>query len=356
MRFTTSRFRNTRSRVSQSYRNRLKYDERRIVPSAPNYNGTMTRRKQPTSMIPYLPMPARPRIPQTYRIRRGSLTIRNTASGGSTFSSFTHGKKRMSKPLYNLFKNNQDWNISSLTSTRIDNNNYGRQSVSEFPTLTSVNFQDDLARPIGSVPTVARLSTSSLYYGTVEMITTFTNQELTTCYLSIYDIKPRFNISNALESPLYLWDIGLQYQGDDTGTRDTHLDVYEKPFRSEMFTNYYNVLNVQRVELSPGSTHKHTVRYHLNAKMLGYKFVSFDYVRNYTNWQMYVASGTPVNDATTLTSVSTSTIALDVVRKVTYNYTISNQARTQSISTTALGAIASANIITDTTIKPDSEA
>lgn len=262
----------------------------------------------------------------------------------------------MSKTLYNIFKTNQDWIISSLTSERIDNNNYGRQSVSEYPTMSSANFQLDLERALGSVPTQARIATSSLYYGTVEMITTFTNQELTTSYLSIYDTKPRFHMPNAIDTPLYLWNLGLEYQGGDTPTRDTYLDVYEKPFRSELFTTFYNVLNVQRVELSPGATHKHTARFHLNTKIQGYKSIVFDFIRNYTNYQMYIVSGTPVNDVTVNTLVSTSTIALDVVRKITYNFTIANQSRTQTISTVSLGAITSANIITDTTIKPDSEA
>jgi len=262
----------------------------------------------------------------------------------------------MSKALYNLFKVNQDWSINSLTSQRIDSNGYGKQAVSQYWTLDNATFASDLALALASTPTIERRATSSLYYGSVEMETAFTNQELTTCYLSIYDMKPRFHMPGAAYRPAAMWELGIQYETGEGQTIDSYLDVYQKPFRSEFFTNFYNVLNVQRVELSPGSTHKHTVRYHLNTKILGFKLEPFVYLKNYTNFQMYVVSGTPVNDSTVLTNVSTSTVALDVVRKLVYNFTLSNQARTQIVNTSSLPTITAANVITDTTIIPDAEA
>jgi len=53
--------------------------------------------------------------------------------------------------------------------------------------------------------------------------------------------------------------------------------------------------------------------------------------------------------------VSTSTIAMDVVNRLSYKYIRDVVIRDSYVSTTALGQITTANIISDSSIKPDAE-
>jgi len=80
---------------------------------------------------------------------------------------------------------------------------------------------------------------------------------------------------------------------------------------------------------------------------------TYDILRDVTKFQMYVVSGTP-NDATDTTLVSTS-IAMDVVNRLSYKYIRDVVIRDSYVSTTALGQITTANIISDSSIKPDAE-
>jgi len=59
-----------------------------------------------------------------------------------------------------------------------------------------------------------------------ELITTFTNMEMTTSYLDIYEIEPRFHIP-AGNDPATLWDAGLFSEGAQVNAVNF---VYETPF------------------------------------------------------------------------------------------------------------------------------
>ena len=219
-------------------------------------------------------------------------------------------------------------------------------------------FIDDLNRvwPDQSIPTIpqSESNTSKLYYGTVKKTTTFTNADLGTVYLSIYEIVPRFYIVGATRTPSSLWQQGLNDQLlPGPFEPDTYLNVYNKPFESQFFTHFYKVLKVQKVELSSGASHKHVSTYHKNSSLIGYMRAVFHHSAKHTNFQMYIASGTPINDAEVPMNVSTSSVNINVVEDVNYNYTFSPSLRTRSVHTTDLGAIASANVVTDTQIVAD---
>jgi len=110
-----------------------------------------------------------------------------------------------------------------------------------------------------------------------------------------------------------------------------------------------------KVELSPGQSHKHKATYHINKRVDGAVLRTYDILRDVTKFQMYVVSGTPINDATDTTLVSTSTIAMDVVNRLSYKYIRDVVIRDSYVSTTALGPITTANIISDSSIKPDAK-
>jgi len=91
-----------------------------------------------------------------------------------------------------------------------------------------------------------------------------------------------------------------------------------------------------KIELSPGQSHKHKATYHINKRVDGAVLRTYDILRDVTKFQMYVVSGTPINDATDTTLVSTSTIAMDVVNRLSYKNIRDVVIRDSYVSTTAL--------------------
>jgi len=106
------------------------------------------------------------------------------------------------------FKTNRVYDTSALSSFRIDSNVYGRQFTGVRQLYSAANFNTDVIRAVTPAPTFDQIETSSLFYSDFELITTFTNMEMTTSYLDIYEIEPRFHIP-AGNDPATLWDAGL---------------------------------------------------------------------------------------------------------------------------------------------------
>jgi len=75
---------------------------------------------------------------------------------------------------------------SALSSFRIDSNVYGRQFTGVRQLYSAANFNTDVIRAVTPAPTFDQIETSSLFYSDFELITTFTNMEMTTSYLDIY--------------------------------------------------------------------------------------------------------------------------------------------------------------------------
>jgi len=76
-----------------------------------------------------------------------------------------------------------------------------------------------------------------LFYSDFELITTFTNMEMTTSYLDIYEIEPRFHIP-AGNDPATLWDAGLFSEGAQVNAVNF---VLRNTFKSRLFCLYYKV-------------------------------------------------------------------------------------------------------------------
>jgi len=96
-----------------------------------------------------------------------------------------------------MFKTNRVYDTSALSSFRIDSNVYGRQFTGVRQLYSAANFNTDVIRAVTPAPTFDQIETSSLFYSDFELITTFTNMEMTTSYLDIYEIEPRFHIRQA---------------------------------------------------------------------------------------------------------------------------------------------------------------
>lgn len=298
--------------------------------------------------------PSAYRYVRNRRRRRQALSRKIPVGIGSTVSTYAGGNLKMAKAHRDHCKNNQTYRISTVKYDKIVTNSYGTQAVNQERVMGASDFQDDCVR-FGISGSTANYYTTSLVYGEVVDTTTFTNQELTTAYLDIYEISPRFH-TTATILPIERWNLGLGYEYDGTAPSNVYLYPYEKPFRSQLFCLFYKVEKILKVELAPGQSHKHTSKYGINKLVHGGIAAQYQTSRGFTNFRMYVASGTPINDATNNALVSTSTITIDVVTQRLYDVTTYPQTRTRTYSTNTLGAIASAKVVTDTNVISDGSA
>lgn len=333
------------------YRSKAKVSRRR--PSGPPV---------PFRMPSWPTTSGRARYSRTYKYKSPAYSrkVVSHAGNGSTKTSYTSGTKRMSRDMYNLFKNNQEYIIGQLSSQRIDSNSYGRQFVGELGIFNAYSsYTDMLSKAMPTAPTLNERYTSTVHVGTINATSTFTNQEATTSYLTIYEIEPRFHMPSSF-SPTLFWQIGLQRQTDTT--TDFYTYVYEKPFKSHQFCCYFKVTKSFDIELAAGQSHKHESTYHINKALHGCIPTSASVnalMRGFTKFQLYVASGTPINDSNVslVGNVSTSTIAIDVVNNINYNFTYAPALRAKYSMSDGMAAIVNTpNVITQVQRIVDTEA
>lgn len=256
------------------------------------------------------------RVPGPYLGGRYSKTRKISYSvphgTGSTFSRYQNGTKRMSKEIWMLFKQNQEFTRTVLSSQRITSA-YGGQGIDTRPRNLAVQLNDMVV----NIPTIALPETSRMYLGSTMSKLTFTNQDISTCYVQMYEIEPRFH-SDATEDPVVLWDEGYE---DSGSTLDTYVDAYQSPFLSHKFCLFWKVNKIIKFELQQGQSHCHTAMYHINRAVHGAITQKFTHFRDISRINMVVVSGTPINDATNEAAVSTSSCAVDIVESITTNFT-----------------------------------
>lgn len=288
------------------------------------------------------------------RKRREAMTVTVPQGVGSTFSRCSYGKKLMPREIYNYWKTNQKYSVSNTTSYKLSTTAYGTQAINTIFGLTGGPFADDLTR-LGITDAYARTSTT-LIYNKVTDIITYTNVELTTTYLHIYELVPRQNLNGSSNYPEALWAAGLNEEYGAAGGSAVMNYPYEKPFRSKRFCLNYLVKKVIQIELAPGESHKHTSTYYVNRPVHGQVQLSYSIGKNFTNIHMHVASGTPINDATNKTLVSTSTVAIDIVMTREWEFGADARPRTQTFFDNSLNTITSAKVISPNSAVPDVDA
>lgn len=328
------------------------------LPYRPTTNTPLRGNSSRSRIATYRPQPpSRPRRypnpPRFRRLKRRTASLRvkiRRPQNGSSFSYYTGGMTKMSRNIYNFWKMNQKYTVNQLISQKLQSTVYGTQAISNIPSLISSDFNDDLARIFGT-QTTNQKNTTALIYGTCKDVVTYTNVELTTCYLHIYEITPRYNYN---QNPITAWSSGLTAQEDVTSQDSTYPGA--TPFASQNFCLLYKVNKVYQVQLGPGESHKHTSTYGINRLVHGAIANMAVYTTKFSYWRMYVASGTPINDATNKTFVSTSTISLDIVTNRTWDFAKDSTQRTQRFSSNALSTITSAQVVSDATIETDGNA
>lgn len=303
---------------------KVAYQTSKAVVKAKPRTVTKTRRKR-IERTPYRPMTVR-------RPKKVRLVSHVTAGTGSTFSRYTTGTTRKTRAIYDLFKQNEEYVQSYIQSFRLTAA-YGQQAVKELPfnnNVTWTTLAGNLPTGLGTINNVAKI-----IFGDTMSRTTFTNQDIATCYVRIYEIEPRFHMQT-INAPVNAWNTGLQ---DQTQTAATYQDVYELPFSSEKFTLFHNVKKIFQFELQQGQSHSHQSMYHINKGVHGQIVNAYQLIRDVTKYQMFVVSGTPLNDSTTLTNVSTSSIAIDIVNSYKTSYTFAASTNNRKFHSNILPAI-----------------
>lgn len=322
---------------------------------------TKRKTRKPRFIVPYvrggpLARVSSGDIPKS-RFYRSNQTLSHIVaqSEGSTKSRYSDGRPRASRKIYDLFRNNQDWIATSTGTTKLKNTVYGAQIASYQNHYPNTQFAIDLANAVGGTLSSSVINTSELFYGKTTVVSTFTNTEVTTAYMHIYELSPRFHmVTEAGYNPVVCWKSGI----DDAygSVINAHNKVYNSPFDSQMFTRFYKVKKVIKLVLSPGQSHEHISTYYHNKGLFGAVTAPYEINRTMSNMHMIIASGTPISDATTNTLISTSTISINCVRRTTRNYTYAPQLRSRYIYSESLGAITSANVVTDVQKIIDTEA
>lgn len=326
------------------------------------YNRDRAMARAYTSLAPYKRAPSRgtmearrlqaiargrprrvPNQPRMRRMRRKKLYYNaRPSAAGSTFTKLVFGNPRPSKAFAILYKQNQEYLYEYLQSRR-EISAFGKQNVH----LITYNDQASVQQLFATIPQIASsptiYQTGKFIFQSMTSKMTFTNQDLASSYVTIYSVIPRFHVPTG-SSPLALWDKGLEDQQLIPGANDDYRDAYAKPFASQNFCLYYKIEKVTTFELQQGQSHCHETTWHMNKEVHGQISAAFSSMRDITKYNLIAISGTPINDLTTKTLVSTSSCAIDIVERISKKYTYAANQRTLRTYVNTLSAISTAEI------------
>lgn len=316
---------------------RKKYARKRATSRAvaPYKNGALAR-------SPY-GMPRRVIYPRRVYRPTKRLTYSVPKSGaGSTTSKSVFGSPRVPKALYSLYKNNQNYQRQILRSQRMAST-FGKQSVVE----VLYGHATDLGPMFVTIPQTPSLATDQsgkFYLKNYTSKMTFTNQDLATCYLAMYELEPRFHVAIPRLFPISQWDIGFEKQTTSGVANDDYRDAYASPFESQGFCLYYKVNKVTKIELGQGQSHCHMATHNINKAVHGQILAEHSLMRGLSKINMIVISGTPINDIANKNLVSTSSCAVDMVEYLTYEYTFAPAQKTIRYYANTLGIVSNAEV------------
>lgn len=307
--------------------------------SAPTRSRRKTKTPWASALAPYVAYNITKRMRRKPRLR---ATIRPTTGAGSTNSYSTFGSRRVPKYLYNLYKQNQHYEYQFLTSNR-PVAAFGKQAITT--KLYGAPNQLNLIEATLPDPGQGNITTNKYYMKNYKSTLTFTNVDLATAYVTMYEITPRFHILDSANGPTNAWDAGFEEQKTGGLSNDDYTDVYSSPFDSQRFCLFYKVNKVTKFELAQGQSHCHKATYHVNRPVHDQIQNSFTIYSGIYKANMIVISGTPINDQTTRANVSTSSVAVDIVEYVTYEYTFASNLRTIRSYQNTLDPITTAELV-----------
>lgn len=211
-----------------------------------------------------------------------------------------------------------------LTPSIVTNNNAFRiecgvgvqESTNLMATYTVADTNLAFTLATGGSPPSAKIFFKQCH--TESMIT---NQSNINARIYLYDVFARRNSSDVNLSASGVFQLG--FADNTSGAAADYTVVGTTPFGNPRFTQYFRINKVTDITLSPGATHTHIVHIAPNKIMSGIDFTGADgdFVGDWTHYTLMVFHGTPLNDLTTQTQVSTGAVALDVVQKEQFTHT-----------------------------------
>lgn len=212
------------------------------------------------------------------------------------------GMKKVTAP--NHYVTNESANLESAI---------GKQGAfaSQF---ASKNLLQALAPGTGSI------ASSRYLLESMDCETIFANSGSSSALLILYDYVVKRDLPNVAElaGPDLTWASGVDEEG---GNSTDYQIIGGRPFESDMFNQYYKVIKTTRVNLSPGSIHRHVQKRVFN-KVIHYSVnenLQFG-MRDVTCGTMFVYHGQPAHEAGAPTTISISQCAIDMISKSSYQF------------------------------------
>lgn len=153
----------------------------------------------------------------------------------------------------------------------------------------------------------------------VHSVGMITNQENVNARITLYDVLAKKDTDSVVSNPYDAVSTGYNDIGNGASTDFTILG--STPFDTPRFTEYFKVLKTTEVVLSPGQCHVHKVHYAPNlifSKTRAARIAGSG-IGGLTIYTLVRVHGTPINDQTTESQVSTSAIALSVTQHECYH-------------------------------------
>lgn len=214
----------------------------------------------------------------------------------------------------------------------------GFQAVGVTPWQNNTDMSFMLAK-VPQGPTVGSVGTRSISLESAQCELLFTNSSLASCFVEVYDIARRRDADKTKSpytaDPFSAWSQGVSDNQASVTPTGNITNLKSLPFDSQLFKDWFKVCKRTRFELSQGATHRHSVSIKANRiideAVLAYADGDMAGITMYT---MFVVYGQPASipgeGGKPPSTVTTATIALDVVSSIRYKFTwVSDPAQTQ---------------------------
>jgi hypothetical protein len=215
--------------------------------------------------------------------------------------------------------------IAKSVLDALANNHYALNGAAQM--TTTVGVQTGKVYTLGSTGDLNTLATK-VQVGTASTAMQMFLQSMTTelqirsactftSNLTIYDIIPRRDCYTAvIGDPLTAWSTGIV----DELAAGLYTDIGNTPIQSDLFNQFFEIVNTHKVEILPGGTYTHKVYSEPNVKLHSEVVGRVtSALRKVSVFTLLVLSGGPAHDSTTKTQVSSSAASLDIIQKSTYN-------------------------------------
>lgn len=251
-----------------------------------------------------------------YGTRRLNYRVAPEPSGAASRSSFKRTYKR-SRSFYATLKQTTQSSMVRLEGENLTTD-IGQQNAITFAGGKSAHWIDSFETAAGEDATTVTYDktnrTQKYYPDYVNLVLNIANADLATAYVTLYIVEPRHDTDNNVSS---IWTSDTTDRSYST-VNDGPLIPMSTPFTSPAVCADYKILRVIHIELPQGSSHIHTTTLKCNRRVNGSQIAREpNYVKGRCIQVMVTAYGAPVHDKDTETSVSTATVQLDIVSRLT---------------------------------------